>query len=235
MLGIWLTDIRRRARFVVPFSSGVLLGVALFDLLPDLAAESGWLRAVILFAAGYWLLILLNRYGYSICPSCTHDHEHGAACPPELHGFVLPLVSAVAIHCVMDGWGLVTVSTASFPLTLRIAVPLAIGLHKIPAGIALGSILRAGVKRPSAALAWSIAAQGATVLGGVLALLTESRLGAAWTVYPLGLTAGWLFYLGFHAVHEEWKRCGFSLAMWPAAAGAAGAAMLQRGVELLFR
>ena len=25
---------------------------------------------------------------------------------------------------------------------------------------------------------------------------------------PLGITAGWLFYLGHHAVHEEWKRRG---------------------------
>jgi zinc transporter ZupT len=234
VLGIWLTGMRRRARVVIPFSSGVLIGVALFDLLPDLAAQSGWLRALPLFAAGYGLLILLNRYGYSVCPSCAHDHDH-AACTMELHGFAAPLISAAALHSFLDGWGVVTVSGGSFPLSLRIAVPLAVALHKLPEGIALGGILRAAVKRRAGALAWCVAAEGATFLGGVLALAMAPRLGEEWTIYPLGLTAGWLFYLGFHAVHEEWKRCGFSIALWPAAAGAAGAAALQRGVEMLFR
>ena len=225
---------RRRARVVVPFSSGVLLGVALFDLLPDLAAQSGWPRAVVLFAAGYWALILLNRYGYSVCPSCAHDHDHNH-CAMELHGFAAPLVSAAALHSFLDGWGVATVAAADFPMALRIAVPLAVGLHKLPEGIALGGILRAAVKRRTSAMAWCIAAEGSTLAGGVVALALAPRLGAAWTIYPLGLTAGWLFYLGFHAVHEEWKRCGFSIAMWPAAAGAAGAAAIQRGVELFLR
>jgi len=38
-LGLWLTGLRRRARAVVPFSAGVLMGVALFGLLPELAVE----------------------------------------------------------------------------------------------------------------------------------------------------------------------------------------------------
>ena len=41
VLGLWLTGLRRRARVVVPFSAGVLLGVALFGLLPELAVELG--------------------------------------------------------------------------------------------------------------------------------------------------------------------------------------------------
>ena len=41
VLGIWLTGLRQRARMVVPFSAGVLLGVALFGLVPELASELG--------------------------------------------------------------------------------------------------------------------------------------------------------------------------------------------------
>ena len=40
-LGLWLTDLRQRARVVVPFSAGVLLGVAIFGLLPELAKDAG--------------------------------------------------------------------------------------------------------------------------------------------------------------------------------------------------
>jgi len=60
--GLWLTGLRRRARVVVPFSAGVLVGVALFGLLPELAVELGWAASVILFAAGYGLLLAINRY-----------------------------------------------------------------------------------------------------------------------------------------------------------------------------
>ena len=88
------------------------------------------------------------------------------------------------------------------------AVPLAIGLHKIPEGIALGAILRASMRSKSSALAAAVLAEGSTLAGGVLGLLVGPRLGSGWITYPLGFAAGWIFYLGYHAVHEEWKRRG---------------------------
>ena len=38
-LGLWLTGLRQRARIIVPLSAGVLLGVAIFGLLPELISE----------------------------------------------------------------------------------------------------------------------------------------------------------------------------------------------------
>src|ERR1700730_14963388 len=40
--GIWLAEIPALARRVVPFSGGLVVGVALFRMLPAVAAESGW-------------------------------------------------------------------------------------------------------------------------------------------------------------------------------------------------
>ena len=74
-----------------------------------------------------------------------------------------------------------------------------------------------------AAIPWRIAVAG---VGCALAMLTH---------YPLGIAAGWLCYLGYHAVHEEWKRCGARPAFVAALAGLAGAAVIQRGAEALFR
>src|SRR5690348_18499215 len=76
VLGLWLTGLRKRARVVVPFSAGVLLGVALFGLVPELANELGWASTVLLFAGGYGALLLVNRYVYPVCPTCSHDHDH---------------------------------------------------------------------------------------------------------------------------------------------------------------
>jgi zinc transporter ZupT len=84
-------------------------------------------------------------------------------------------------------------------------------------------------------MAWCALAEGATLLGGVLGLAMSPHLGAQWILYPLGITAGWLFYLGHHAVHEEWKRRGAAPAFLSALAGMAGAAIIQRGAEALFQ
>jgi zinc transporter ZupT len=232
ILGLWLTDIRRRARLVIPFSAGVLLGVALFGLIPELAQQAGWAISVALFAAGYGLLLAINRYS-AVCPTCAHDHDHNA-CPTELHGFAAPLIAAAVLHSFLDGWSVVSVQHAA-PLGLRVAVPLAVALHKLPEGIALGGILRVAMPSPVAAFFWCLVAEGATLGGGLLGLNLAERLGTGWTFYPLGITAGWLFYLGYHAVHEEWKRRGAAPAFLSALTGISAAAAVQRGAEALFR
>ena len=168
VLGIWLTGLRQRARAVVPFSAGILLGVALFGLVPELAGELGWRVTVLLFTAGYGALLLVNRFVYRVCPTCAHDHDHNA-CSTELHGFAAPLIVAATVHSFLDGWSVATVQLA-VPLGLRVAVPLAVALHKLPEGIALGGILRAAVKSRKAALGWAMLAEGSTLAGGGLGL-----------------------------------------------------------------
>lgn len=233
LLGVWLTAAERRSRLVVAFSAGVLLGVAAFGLLPELAVVSGWPVSILLFATGYGLLIGIDKLVYPICPVHAHDHDH-AVCASELHGFAGPLVLAAALHSFLDGWSVATAQWAA-PVGLRVAVPLAVALHKIPEGIALGGMLRASVNSRPQALLWCVLAEGCTLLGGVSGALMAPHLGTTWIVYPLGITAGWVFYLGFHAVHEEWKRRGPAPAFVSALTGVAGAAVIQRGAEAFFR
>lgn len=228
-LGLWLTGAHKRARVLVPFSAGVLLGVAVFGLVPEIALEAGWFSALALFGAGYGCLYLVNRYAYPVCPTCSHDHDHGA-CSTELHGFAAPLLIAAAMHSFLDGWSVAS-SQLTAPLGLRLAVPLAVTLHKLPEGLALGGILRASTKSRSSAVLWCIIAEGATLIGGIAALWMAPRLGSEWVTYPPGLMAGWLFYLGWHAVHEEWRRRGPRTAFIFASFGLALAAVIQRGAE----
>jgi zinc transporter ZupT len=231
-LGLWLTSLRRRARVVIPLSAGLLLGVALFGLVPELTGELGWI-ALPLFGAGYLSLLVVDRYVHPVCPTCAHDHDHNA-CASELHGFAGPLIAAMALHSFLDGWSIATVQLAADP-GLRVAVPLAITLHKLPEGIALGGILRAALKPRHTAFAWCVLAEGSTLAGGALGIALAPGLGTRWITYPLGITAGWLVYLGYHAIHEEWKRRGPGPAFASAAAGMAGAALLQHGAEIFFR
>ena len=231
-IGLWLTTAGRRTRLVVPFSAGVLLGVVLFGLLPELVEEIGWPVTGIFFAGGYGLLFMINRHVAPVCPTCSHDHDH-LHCDTVLHGFAAPLIGASMLHSFFDGWSIATVQLASHQ-GIRLAVALAIALHKIPEGIALGAIVRASVISRSTALFWCVLVEGVTLIGGVLGLAIAPRLGAAWITYPLGLAAGWLFYLGAHALHEEWKRRGAVLACTTALTGLAGAAALQQAVQAWF-
>src|SRR6185436_8106897 len=223
-LGLRLSEIGRRTRIVVPFSAGVLMGVALFGLLPELGTEIGWPRSLLLFLTGYGVLLLINRYVYRVCPTCSHDHDH-ARCATELHGFAGPLIAAAAVHSFLDGWSIATAQTA-VPLGIRVAVPLAIALHKAPEGIALGGVLRASLHSRAGAFGWCALAEGTTLLGGALGLLMAPHLGSQWIMYPLGLAGGWLAYLGYHAVHKEWRRKGSGPAFASVLAGMAGAALV---------
>jgi zinc transporter ZupT len=231
-LGVWLTGLRERARIMVPFSAGVLLGVALFGLIPELAGEGGWPASVGLAAAGYLLLLVIDRFAWKICPTCSHDHDHDG-CSRELHGFALPLALAAALHSLMDGWSVTAAQAA--PASLRVIVPLAVSFHKLPEGMALGGIMVAAIRVRPLAFAWCIAAECATLIGGELAVVLAPKWGTEWTIYPLGIAAGWLCYLGYHAVHEEYRRSGARPAFLTALTGMAGAAVIQRGAAVLFR
>src|SRR5260370_15693143 len=164
VLGIWMTGLRQRARAVLPFSAGILLGVALFGLVPELASEIGWTVTILLFSVGYGVLLLVNRFVYPVCPTCSHDHDHNA-CSTELHGFAAPLIAAATVHSFLDGCSVATVQL-TIPVGLRVEVPLAVALHKLPEGIALSGILRAAGESGRAAVGGAVRGERATLAGG---------------------------------------------------------------------
>ena len=232
-VGFWLTTAERRTRLVIPFTAGILLGVVFFGLLPELVEEIGWRVSAIFFAGGYGVLYWINRHIAPICPSCSHDHNR-ESCYTALHGFAAPMIAASILHSFFDGWSIATAQLASRQ-GIRLAVATAITLHKLPEGIALGAIVRAAVASRRTALFWSVLVEAITFVGGIIGLVIAPRAGAAWISYPLALAAGWLCYLGGHALHEEWKRRGPAAAFVTALTGAAGAAALQQGVQAWFR
>lgn len=221
----------RHTRVLIPLSGGLLIGVAAFGLFPELVPEIGWLRGAALVAAGYFLLHLLDRYAFSVCPSCAHDHSHDG-CTEQLHGFAAPLLVATTIHACVDGWGLVAVGTGLHNPGAGTAFAAALLLHKIPEGLALGTILRAAVDREWTALALCALVESATVLGGATGLWLTP---AGWVDYPLAIAGGTFLFLGVHAVDSDWKRRGARPAFIPAIAGAAGAALLQQGLRIAVR
>jgi zinc transporter ZupT len=229
LCGVWLSSVHALARRMVPVGGGILMGVALLWVLPEMAAFWNWPVALAWVAGGFALLWIIDRYIYPVCPSCSHTHkyEHGhehEQCRTELHGFGPPLLMAAGLHAALDGWSVVAADGSA---TLGGAFVLAVAVHKIPEGIALGVIARAALDSRQSALFWSAAAELMTLAGAGLEIGLAPYLGESVLHILLAIAGGAFVYLGGHAVHGEWRRRGMGAAVVPAVAGIAGLGVLR--------
>jgi zinc transporter ZupT len=204
-----------------------LLGVAIFWVFPEMAEFFGWTGAFLWIGAGCMLLALVDRYLYPVCPACSpaHDHSH---CSTRLHGFALPLLIAASVHSLLDGWTASAAGSGSsngigeqFGLSLLAAL----AAHKIPEGLALGVIARASLKSPGYAMLWCSISQLAMLVGA--GMESWFALGSEGLHIALALAGGSFLYLGWHAVHGEFRRSGPRPALVPALTGVAGSSVLR--------
>jgi len=223
--GIRLAEVPAIAQRFLPFSGGLLVGVAIFWIAPDIAEQVGWAASSAGLVAGFALLWLIDRYLYPVCPTCSHTHHH-EDCSRRLHGFAVPLLIASGIHTFFDGWSLTVSQTKGFE-SLKTAFLVGIGIHKLPEGLALGALLIAALGIEWKAMLAATATQSMMLAGGVLAVSLASHLGASWTIGFLAVSAGVFVYLGYHAIDSEYQQRGVSTAVMPALTGVAGAAVLR--------
>jgi zinc transporter ZupT len=222
-VGVYLTGLARWSRSAVPFSGGVLVGVALFFVVPEMANVFSWPGALAWATAGFLLLWTVDRYLYTVCPSCSHSHDHDS-CATRLHGFAGPLLTAAALHSILDGW---TLAASQETHTLGAALMFGIAVHKLPEGIALGVIVRAATPSRSYALVGCSLAEAATLIGAALEIILYRYVGLTWIYGLLALAAGSFLYLGYHAIHAEYKRRGVLPAFLPAFTGVAGSSVIR--------
>ncbi len=228
--GILLTDIPRLQRNLVPLGGGLLAGIALFWVVPDLAASYGWAVSLTGTLACAALLQCFNHYVYPVCPTCAHSHEH-AQCRERLHGFAVPLLLAASVHCVFDGWALV-VSTEKGTSDLGRALITAVLVHKVPEGIVMGILLRSAIRKRGLALLGAIGSESAIL--AALWLPAAPIINGPWVIALFSLVAGGFLFLGAHAVHVQWRSSGPRSAIRTAAAGAAGSLAVAGISRLLF-
>lgn len=221
-LGIRLAAVPEASRLIVPFSGGLLIGIALFWVLPEVATHSGWGQALGGILIGFAILWMIDRFLYPVCPACSHTHEH-ASCLNTLHGFAAPLILAASTHSFFDGWS-VAISQEQASNDLKMAFVLGIGIHKVPEGLALGVLLLAATGSVRKAGLSSVAIQACMGLGAAAALLLSRYVGS--DVF-LSVAAGVFVYLGYHAIEGQSRNRGLGNIVMPALTGAAGAAVLR--------
>jgi zinc transporter ZupT len=185
---------KRFSHHLAAAGGGLLVGISLFWLVPEMAETSGPLLALLIAIGWAALLGLLD--------AILAHRGHSAR-----HGVVWPLLLATAIHSLLDGWSVRLLSLQ--PLT-NIAVTAALALHKIPEGAALGWLTRRSLQRPRTAFLLSASVESFTLLGALiepgLNASGLARFGNWWSVFVLSAMAGGFLFLGAHAILPAWKQ-----------------------------
>jgi zinc transporter ZupT len=223
LIGVFASNVPELSRRAVPFSGGVLIGIAGFFILPEMATVFSWPGAILWVSVGFAALWVFDKYVYNVCPSCSHTHDHDR-CSTRLHGFAGPLLAAAALHSVLDGW---TLAASQETRDLGPAFFLGIAVHKLPEGLALAVIVRSALRSHTAAIIGCTAAELATLVGARIEIVLYPYVGLSWVYGLLALAAGSFLYLGYHAVDAEYKRRGALPALLPAFTGVAGSSVVR--------
>ncbi|MFZ0934929.1 MAG: hypothetical protein WB579_12080 [Bryobacteraceae bacterium] len=200
-------DLQRRAQ---PWIGGLLVGIVVFWIVPEMAGEQGWIVAVFGISATVLCLAAIDRYIFPICPFCAAGmHSHGPA-DQMGHGhhvsaFGWPLLVAGCIHCFVDGW---TIALSQVASASHASLALSWGAfaHKIPESVAIGFLAVRLTSSRRAAIAVVLLVQMAMLAGAIFSLSTgglENRLNL------LGVPAcACLLFFGLLALREESRLYG---------------------------
>jgi zinc transporter ZupT len=179
----------RFAQHLAAAGGGLLFGVSIFWLVPEIGETLGRSAAVLVVLSVAVLLGLLDW-------ALSHS-GHSAR-----DGVIWPLLAATALHSFLDGWSVRA-------LALR-PVIVGLALHKIPEGAALGWILRRSLGSRRKAIIAAGAPELLTLVGAFvqpgLNASGYQQFGERWTAGALAMIAGGFVFLGFHAVIPHWKR-----------------------------
>ena len=183
--GFLALKFKKNLKLLVALSSGLLIGIAFFDLLPEAFSLSEARLTSFFLALGFLLYFLLERF--ILVHPCTEEH-----CDSERHSRPsgMSAILGLVLHRFLDG-AVIVLSLKTSP-QVGIIVALAIIVHSIPDGI--NSVTVMLLKKKNAFWKWFLALAIAVFAGAGAAFLLpiqESQLG-----FLIAFIAGWFLYLG---------------------------------------
>ena len=208
-------------RRILPWTGGLLVGIGLFWILPEMAAERGWGRTLTGVAGILVLLALIDRYLYPLCPFCAagvHAHAGGS----HGHGIALgwPLLVFGCMHTFVDGW---TIGLARLGAASNAAAALSWGatVHKIPESVAIGILAARLAPGRRTALA-AVALIQIVMAGGILLSAGAGGYDSRWAAWSAMPACAFLLLFGLLALEQEWRQHGRAGATRAAAPGLVG-------------
>ncbi len=209
--------LRTHIRLILGFSAGAVIGVALFDLLPEameLGQRSASIREVAAFvSAGFVGYLLLDRLS-QILAGGSHSHRgHLGA-------------GSLTIHSLLDGLGIGLAFKVSAPVGVVLAV--AVLAHDFSDGINTVNLSLTGAASPRTARRWLIADALAPLVGIAVAqmiVVDRSQLALL-----LATFTGVFLYIGASELipdsHEQHPH------LWTTLATVIGMALIYVAVQL---
>jgi ZIP family zinc transporter len=199
---------------LISLAAGTLLGVTAFSILPESWETMNWWELALAFGSGYVVFWFISKYVYHVCPACAASHFDEAT-THRFSEIASALVIALAIHSTMDGVALVAGHEAgghpqgqAMAARLDLSLLLAVCVHKVPEGLALGALLMGAGFRRAKTVAWVAAVEATTVLGGVLGVFFLRDISVFWLAAVLAHAGGGFLFLAAHAVLGELVKHG---------------------------
>lgn len=220
----------RRLCGLISLAAGTLLGVTVFTILPEGREVLKWWELLLALASGYFVFLLVSRYVYHVCPACAASHFDETT-THRFSEIASALIIALGIHSTMDGIALAAGHQAGRLSDL--SVLLAVCVHKIPEGLALGALLLGAGFARGTAIGWVALVEATTVLGGVLGLLFLQHISLFWLSVVLAHAGGGFLYLAAHAVLGEMVKHGKAIVFANFGAGIAAIAVIDWMVRFL--
>jgi ZIP family zinc transporter len=175
------------------FSSGAILGVVLFDILPEVVERADEQRidlaTVLLFtAAGFFAFFALERIT-KLHSAREHEHREG-----HKHGGELGTVSAagLSLHSFLDGVAIAIAFQGG--TSLGVLVSLAVLTHDFSDGLNTVTVVLAHGNPLLWAQRWLLVDASAPLLGALVGVLTP--LPQAILLFLLASFAGSFLYIG---------------------------------------
>src|SRR6266508_4159076 len=217
---------------LISFAAGTLLGVTIFAILPESFGASSWWAVLLAVATGYALFFFISKHVHHVCPACAASHFDVDA-TRHFSEIANALIVALAIHSTTDGLAVGVQGETPATDAAKWSLFSALCIHKVPEGLALGSLLiGAGLQR-AAAVGWVAAVEATTLIGGVIGMLWLAKVSTFWLGLIMANVGGGFLYLATHAVVGEMLKHGKKLVLTSFSIGVALIAVLNIGLRML--
>jgi zinc transporter ZupT len=206
-LGASVGTSHKRLCALISLGAGTLLGVTTFAILPECWAGLSWWGLLAAMVSGYVLFAVISKYVYHVCPACAASHFDEAT-THRFSEIAAAMMLALAIHCTADGIAIAAgreaqASSMTSGRVLDFSLVMAICVHKVPEGLALGALLLGAGLRRKGVIIRVASVEVTTLLGGLLGWLFLPRISPAWLDAVVAHVGGGFLFLATHAVFGE--------------------------------
>jgi ZIP family zinc transporter len=207
--GVAAIRFRDRLHLLLGFSSGAVLGVALFDLVPEVfALDSGSVMPFV--AIGFLAFFALERY-----TAMHRAREHAHATAAHAQEFGILMAGGLSLHSFLDGVAIGVGFQTSTHVGLLIA--LAVIAHDLSDGLNTVTVVLAHGNPLKRAALWLFVDALAPVLGAATTLAVN--LNQAILPWILAFFAGSFLYIGASDLLPEAREHDSPLVGFSTAAG----------------